>query len=180
MKKEELYDFGIKYIIKFCEANNIKTPKVHKTHIYKNCGYYDYKNKSIYIDLSHCANEADNPGFCWSHRHYFVDREPCGVLCHELGHYLHDVLTDTKLTLPKERKITSYEPNKYERFAETIKLFILNPDLLNKYDPKRYDVLVNKLKLKPIITTDWKTTFGDINEKYIKACEKRINNIKNT
>ena len=141
-----------------------------------NCGCYDDNNKTIYIWLKSCARETNTPGFSWSHRHYFADREPCGVLCHEFGHYLHDILTNDKLVLPKERKITSYEPNKWERFAGTIKLFILNPDLLRLYDPERYKVLTIKLGLKPIIHTNWKDTFGpDINEKFINACKKKLN-----
>ena len=97
-------------------------------------------------------------------------------MCHEFGHYLHHILTNCKLVLPRERKITSYEPNNNERFAETIKLFMLNPDLLKQYDPQRYDVIVNVLKLKPIIYTDWKTTFGNnINEKFINACKTKLN-----
>jgi hypothetical protein len=70
-----------------------------------------------------------------------------------------------------------------ERFAETMKVFLTNPDLLKHYNPERYNYLTVKLKLKPVYTSDWKTQlelYGPINEKYIKACENRFKSaIKN-
>lgn len=70
-------------------------------------------------------------------------------------------------------RITSYEPNHYERFAETIKLFMLNPDLLKQYNPKRYNEITS-LGIIPVITTDWRTALGkDINPKFITAAEKK-------
>ena len=180
MTKTELFNEGVRYVTEFCEVNNIEIPKIvvkdNKSYFPAPCGFYNPRNKTIYVCIEKCSYEVNNPGFRWSHRHYFVDREPCGVVCHEFGHYLHHILTNNKLTLPREKQISSYEPNKFERFAETIKLFMLNPDLLKVYDPKRYDALVNKLHLKPIIHTDWKTTFGEnINKKFIAACESKLN-----
>ena len=180
MTKQELFNEGVRYVIEFCKVNNIKMPKIvakdNKSYFPAPCGFYNSRNKTIYVCIEKCSYEVNNPGYRWSHRHYFADREPCGVVCHEFGHYLHHILTNCKLVLPRERKITSYEPNNNERFAETIKLFMLNPDLLKQYDPRRYDVIVNVLKLKPIIHTDWKTTFGDnINEKFINACKAKLN-----
>lgn len=179
MKKEELFKEGVNYVKEFCKVNDIKMPKIvtkpKDSYCPGTCGLYDYKNKTIYIWIDKCSREIDNPGYAWSHRHYFADREPCGVVCHEFGHYLHHILTNFKLVLPKERKITSYEPDTWERFAETIKLFILNPDLLRLYDHKRYNVITKKLNLKPIIHTNWRDTFSvDINEKFIKACERKL------
>lgn len=179
MTKQELTNLGISYITKFCEINNIEMPKVkiHEFHIYNCCGWY--ANKTINIIEKKCAKEATKPGFSWSHRHYFVDREPCGVVCHEFGHYLHEILTGDKLVLPRERQITGYEPDYSERFAETIKLFITNPDLLKQYDPKRYEVLTNKLNLKPIFTETWEELMikANMDSKYIAAAKKKISNI---
>lgn len=178
MTKEELFNEGIKYINEFCKLNNITKPTILQKSNLSCSGYYNYRNNIIYIDVKNCSNEVINPIRSWSHRHYFVDREPCGVLCHEFGHYLHKILTNNRLILPKENPITNYEPDYYERFAETIKLFILNPDLLKNYAPERYDALI-KLGIKPIISTNWKDTFGkNINPKFINACQNRINKSK--
>lgn len=80
------------------------------------------------------------------------------------------------MVLPKEKQITSYEPDYHERFAESIKLFITNPDLLKQYDPKRYDVIVNKLNLKPIINKSYIDVFKEhnMNELYYERARKRI------
>lgn len=113
-----------------------------------------------------------------NHYSIFVNlpKPACGIVCHEFGHYLHDKLTDCKLILPKEKQITSYEPDYHERFAESIKLFITNPDLLKQYDPKRYDVIVNKLNLKPIINKSYIDVFKEhnMNEIYYERAKKRI------
>ena len=178
MTKEQLYQEGLNYISLFCKVNNIKMPKIicYNDNGYYCCGCYDDNKKIIKIYLKSCANEINNPGYSWSHRHYFVDREPCGVICHEFGHYLHDILTNSKLVLPKENKITSYEPDFYERFAETIKLFILNPSLLKEYDQQRYKVLTQKLKLIPIINDDWETVMNknNMNIKFILATKRKL------
>lgn len=176
MTKQELTQLGISYITKFCEINGIKLPKikVYENHRFNCCGWY--RNKTITIVEKKCAREATNPGFSWSHRHYFVDREPCGVVCHEFGHYLHEVLTNNECILPYERQITSYEPDYCERFAETIKLFITNPDLLKQYAPKRYEVLTKKLNLKPIFTETWEELMlkTNMHSKYITATKNKL------
>lgn len=178
-KKTELLNIGIEYVKQFCELNNVRRPTIVTNQqdyfLYHGCaGYFD--GKIIRVYERNCANEAKKPGFSWSHRHYFVDREPCGVVCHEFGHYLHHLLTDGKLTLPKENPISGYEPDKYERFAETVKLFITNPDLLKQYCPKRYETLTKKLGLKPIINEPWEMVMRNagMDEKYIAAAKKRI------
>lgn len=177
MKKEELFNYGVKIINEFCELNNIKKPNIVLIDGNKRgaCGYYTYRNKTIHICLKKCAREVTTPtGWGWSHHGYFSDREPAGVVCHEFGHYLHHILTNNKMKLTAKGRITSYEPNYYERFAETIKLFMLNPDLLKQYNPARYKEITS-LGIVPVITTDWKTTLGkDINPKFIAAAENKI------
>lgn len=179
MTKENLYAEGLRYVKTFCDANNLEMPTIKLRKGGGACGEYYFGKKLILINLNGCAKEVDNPGYGWSHRHYFVDREPCGVVCHEFGHYVHDILTNNKFILPKENPITNYEPNICERFAETMKLFILNPNLLKEYAPKRYDALTKELGLKQIIFTNWKDTFEyGISKKYITACENRIARVR--
>lgn len=178
MNKKELTQIGISYVTKFCEINGIEMPTIDvvENDYWGSCGYYVPESKTITIVEKACARETNKPGFSWSHRHYFVDREPCGVLCHEFGHYLHDILTKNKLVLPKENSITSYEPNHYERFAETIKLFITNPDLLKQYNPKRYQIITKKLGLKPIFTETWEELMEKegMNPKFIQATKNKL------
>ena len=194
-KREELYLKGMEMIKQFSKLNNIdisdidffvrynkkECPNEFKRWLYTSglC-VYPTKRKNrykIFVNLPKSACEANKPTpFNSNHVHWFVDRTPCGIVCHEFGHYLHHKLTNLKIVLPKEKQITSYEPNYHERFAESIKLFITNPDLLKQYDPKRYDVIVNKLKLKPIINKTYIEVFKEHNmhEIYYERAQKRI------
>lgn len=181
MTREVLITEAQNIIKQFCELNKIDIPKIkflektHKEAAY-GCGFYYYGSDTINVIPDKCARPAINPVRSWSFPHYFVDRTILGVICHEFGHYVH-----SKLGNPRIGKlgcqITSYEPNTAERFAETMKIFLTNPDLLKRYNPERYNYLTVKLKLKPVYTTDWKSQlklYGEVNEKYIKACENRF------
>lgn len=159
---------------KFCEMNNIPKPRIAFTTESGACGYYSYHSNTLVVNPSLCAREVANPAMrCWSHPHYFTDRTIYGVLHHEFGHYLHEQLKFPRL--PKERQITSYEPNSGERFAETIKLFLGNPDLLKQYDPLRYAKLI-ALGLKPVETRSWKQVMEDdgMSPRFIKRAMEKI------
>ena len=161
---------------KFCEINGIPKPKIAFFHSRgSNCGYYQWRSKVICIDPDACAREVTNPANrCWSHPHYFTDRTVYGVLHHEFGHYLHEHLKFPRL--PKGRKqITSYEPSASERFAETIKLFLGNPDLLKEYAPERYAKLL-ALGLKPVTNKDWETVMREdgMSQRFVKRAKEKI------
>ena len=178
MTRKELILEGLNLIKQFCELNDIPQPKIelnpNKQSGY--CGEYIPKTKLIKVFPNSCARPAINPVRSWSFPHYFVDRTVLGVICHEFGHYVHYHLGRPKMG-KLGLQITKYEPNMDERFAETMKVFLTNPDLLKYYNPDRYNYLTIKLKLKPVYTSDWKTQlqhYGSVNEKYIRACENRI------
>lgn len=162
---------------KFCEINNIPKPKIafFDSSRSGNCGYYQWRSKVLCIDPNACAREVANPAMrSWSHPHYFTDRTVYGVLHHEFGHYLHEYLKFPRL--PKGRKsITSYEPSASERFAETIKLFLGNPDLLKEYCPERYAKLI-AIGLKPVTKKDWKTVMQEdgMSARFIKRAKEKI------
>ena len=162
-------------LVAFCELNGIPKPKVKIYHSRNDeCGYYQYHSKVIHIDPDACAREVKNPAMrCWSHPHYFTDRTVYGVLHHEFGHYLHEYLKFPKL--PKGKQITSYEPNKDERFAESIKLFISNPMLLKEYNPERYAALI-ALGLKPLHQKPWQQVMAEdgMSDRFIKRAKEKI------
>jgi hypothetical protein len=95
-----------------------------------------------------------------------------GVVAHELGHYLEDWLqrkdrmtkTDgadwrdiiankDKQYRSRKKQVSGYEPVPSEAWAESCRLFILNPDLLQKAIPERYK-FISKF-LKPSETRHW-------------------------
>lgn len=175
-----LVETGLAVISDFAKVNGIKMPKINiidKPKRANYCGVYHGNKKSIDVLVKRCANLAKVPGFSWSHPGYFVDRTPFGVICHEFGHHVDNMLNRMK-GMPKYKgeKVSGYEPNACERFAESMKLFLSNPDLLKKTCPKRYEFLTKKLGLVPCIEGTWKEVFEKncMHDKYYAAAEKRI------
>lgn len=175
--KQYLMENGVNIIRDFCTLNNIKEPtiKLSNFRTTKKCGVYDGRIK---VDLSKCAKASN----LYSFPNLYVNRTPQGVVTHEFGHYLQDVLKISTRTLTKqynkinEKPISSYAPNSSEWFAEIIKLFTTNPDLLKLGRPKTYNWLVNDLKLKPLTRGDYinvlKEFNSDLNERIIQRANK--------
>ena len=180
MTKEELAKIGEDYIYKFCDKNNIKPPKIryYQKQEYNASGFYEWGSGVINVCLENCSKEYDKPGYGWSHRYYFLDKEPCGTLCHEFGHYLDDYIYGGFCYVTKPIKVSSYEPDILERFAETTSLFILHPDLLKNYNYSRYNIFINVYKLKPIFDCTWQELYKlkNMDIKYFKATENRLKN----
>lgn len=71
----------------------------------------------------------------------------------------------------QSKPITSYEPNLHESFAETGRLFILNPDLLREGSPERYRFFFN-LRLRTSETRDFRQVLD--HPDYIAQAERWI------
>lgn len=119
------------------------------------CG--EYKSPAQYGTLT----KTDNPpkGECWqvpdecakrgySDYRWRVNRTLQGVMIHELGHHLErqlyqktDVtLEEVKSLFPEETDITNYSDKNYaENFAESWRVFVTNPLLLNAINPQKYN-----------------------------------------
>ena len=87
-----------------------------------------------------------------------------GVYLHEVGHVIHYSRPDgdalaMKLRKSGDKKITGYEPNEYETFAETFRLFFGNPDLLKTGRPRRYNLLLEAGITHPEIKP-WREVLG--------------------
>lgn len=76
----------------------------------------------------------------------------------------------------KDERVSNYEPNACERFAESMKLFLSNPDLLKKSCPKRYEFLIKTIGLIPVVKDSWEQVFknNNMHERYYDAVKKRI------
>ena len=79
------------------------------------------------------------------------DLTPTGVLAHEIGHQFMwamerhggDELMGEFYALKAKTSISGYgKTNGIEDFAETYRLWLLNPPLLRRLDPRRFDLLV--------------------------------------
>lgn len=144
------------------------------------CAYW--RADTINICLRRCAQRGRG-GRAWSWPGYVVDRTPYGVVCHETGHHVDFHLSkntgayfgdfSSKLRkLTGDEAITSYFPDDAEWFAEIMRLFITNPDLLRSIRPKIF-ARVNTY-LKPVEKRTWKRVLKDAPERTKLAAQRKI------
>lgn len=169
MDKDYLADLGILLANKFCVVNEIRLPTMN---IYRSkdnkmakaikavgtCGYY--RSNNIHVAVPHCA--YNNPNYSWPA--FISDRTPYGVIQHELGHHVDEVMSGVNIYRHPpgnffsdrirqesgEKPITSYSPNTQEWFAEIFRLFVTNPLLLERIRPLAYAALI--VHFKPAVS----------------------------
>jgi hypothetical protein len=166
MDKNQLADMGLAIASRFCEINtNISSPtfrlyrdpydvEVKKIKAVGTCGYY--RRGVIHIAIPACAH--NNPSYSWPG--FISDRTPYGVIQHELGHHVDEIMSGLDVYRNKpgnffsdkireqsgEKPITSYSPNTMEWFAEIFRLFVTNPLLLERIRPKAYKAIAEHFK----------------------------------
>lgn len=176
--KQQLFDVGLILCENFCKLNNIPLPKrVIIDNTIKHNGTYYYGAELIKINLKKNRTPTRTPGFAWSYPGYKSDMTPIGVLAHEFGHHIHNKFFNGNSYLPPGR-VSGYEPNVSEAYAESFKLFIINPDLLKNISKHRYDYFIES-GLKPIIKQKWDDVLSDAHPKFIEITNNIINNTKN-
>jgi hypothetical protein len=134
------------------EISRDKNDRLSKTiEGFATCGFY--RNNVIHMSVPLCAN----PNQMYSWPGYISDRTPYGVIQHELGHHVDQMMSGTNIYRTRaggffsdrireksgEKPITSYSPNNMEWFAEIFRLFVTNPFLLAMIRPRAYDALVD-------------------------------------
>lgn len=159
----------------FLAKNNISVPKYRIFDRTKLRGYYN--KGQITIRLKGSPSPVKKPGWRWSYTGYKADLTIPGVIAHELGHYVDDYLKLSNVKsfhdiCYREAPVSSYEPTMSESFAEAMKLFILNPDLLKCGRPERYTYISNYLK--PITNLLWKDILVNAHPKLISTAESWI------
>lgn len=165
----------------FCALNGLDLPTFINSKItYGYRGYY--QSRRIVVDVEGGTILPNrNPGFGWTFPGYKADLTALGVGCHEFGHYVQDAL-GWKLVnsaarvagVLGEERVSGYEPNAGERFAECFRLFMTNPDLLRVGRPKRWAHLTTHLGLKPVHDTPWREIFAHASPRFISAAESWI------
>ncbi len=93
------------------------------------------------------------------------DRTIAGVTAHEIGHHIDWLLTRRTdgIMIRTYRKlikgtiaVTAYgNTDTHEDFAEAMRIFILNPDLLRNLSRMRYEFFADTLCLKSLETRTW-------------------------
>lgn len=167
--KDVLFTFGVKIASEFLKRNDIDLPNFKARSLCTDrapsgsygCGVYLPRFKSVLVNPYACATPAKGTPRQWSFPGYTPDRTPVGVVCHEVGHFVDDYL-DYPSAKPewskatKGSRVSSYEPNSSEAFAESMRLFITNPAMLNAVAPRRFAYLADTLRLlaRPGVTAD--------------------------
>jgi hypothetical protein len=178
--KSENSEYAKNLIIRFCEINGLQFPEFSVNDKLPYFGHYVHNSKKIVICLKKAKSPIKTPGFSWSYTGYKADLTAAGIWAHEFGHYvdfylLNQISKKMKNAIKGESKVSSYEPNAAECFAESMKLFVLNPDLLKQGRPKRYKFLTETCGLRPVITDKWNVVLGNAHEKLISAAANWIN-----
>jgi len=183
-----LFGAGVQRLARFCLVNGIETPIVLAVSPgdwhFDACAYYR-PEEGIKICLQKCAQVCgDDDVRNWNWPGSTTDREPYGVIAHELGHhcdwlagnrkgkyyseYCEEVMTDSA-----EPAITSYSFNPAEWFAEVFRLFVTNHALLREIRPKAYDILLRRWK--PVGVDDWLLGLGaDVPARVVKALKNKM------
>ncbi len=181
--KIKLAELGRARVTEFCKANDLPVPEVtivpSSDWYVGSCAYYR-NAEGIKICVTECAwptTEGQTRNWNWPAS--VIDREPYGVVCHELGHHVDYLQGENKgrygsdysekvRKLTKEREVTSYCPNSWEWFAEIFRVFVTNPGLLRDIRPKTYAVLA--ADFKPVGSMDWIECIGsDVPPRLIKT-----------
>jgi hypothetical protein len=121
----------------------------------------------------------------WSFPGYKVDRTAVGIVAHEVGHHLERYLQNKKVLRQEHREewfnlihsvkkqVSGYEPVPAEAWAETMRLFILNPDLLKQGIYPRYEFVVRVTNLIPSDRRTYKEVLNN-HPVYCAAAERWI------
>jgi len=159
LTKQELAEQGLKLAKAFLDKNNLPYPDVQfrslRPFLGKNkpsgsygCGMYTPRSRTVIVSPEDCAKPSVGLPMQWSFPGYTVDRTPMGVVAHEFGHYVDHRMIYLSKTISwgkiyKDEKVSSYEPDASEAFAETMRLMILNPAMLKAVAPNRYKFLLD-------------------------------------
>jgi len=138
----------------------------------------------IFVNLPKCAKPVANP---FANRRSYpgnkTDRTPVGVVAHETGHHvewhigryrssgfscfknpgndwLNEIGARWRELIKKSKTVSGYEPVPSEAWAESMRLFILNPTLLEKAIPERYHFICD-LGLVPYVGLHWRAVLNN-------------------
>lgn len=182
---EGLLQMGQYRMERFCKVNKIHIPSVTVCEEWNWGACAFYRPQGIQIHLPSCGRpctEFQTRNWTWPGS--TTDREPYGVICHELGHhcdwtasdrqgsYFGDYSVNTRKE-SREAQLTSYCPNDCEWFAEMFRLFVTNQALLKLLRPKTWESL--SIRWIPVSSEDWREELGPIVPSRIVAnLEKKI------
>jgi hypothetical protein len=193
---EQTFKDSVTLIKEFCNVNDIPYPKLDlRDNNIGTFGTFNHKTNLITLYPRNAKTPVKVPGYKWSYTGYKADCTLPGVFAHEFGHYLDSYLA-TKMfnqksaytsldktmqfILDYEKPVSGYidrftnkRAKMSEAFAEVMKLFILNPDLLKQGRPKSYEMIIS-LGIVPVVTEEWTEILKNAHPKLISAANSWI------
>lgn len=175
ISKEALFQEGVAIARAIIKDNHLTpvpirdAPRLRSTGLYTFYRGYDgiYPKRSlIQVNVGVTAWQVNNPTVRRQSRPgWKTDRTAKGVVLHELGHHVWYSRHGTchvkwrrvlRQSHPSAR-VSGYEPCAEEAFAESFRLYALNPSLLKAALPARYDCIRSVFKIEPPTRQRWST-----------------------
>lgn len=181
--RQELFKYGQELCDELLDRNDLAPPEYFQSHPYFERGRDGwglkgfYRAGHVYVNLPKCRTATVTPGYSWSFPGYKADLTPVGVVSHETGHHVDALFGRPSLVgWAAEVSVTSYEPNRDERFAEALKIFITNPDMLRAGRPVRWKFITEQLGLDPGDLVPWEEVLRarGAHEKFLAAAKNWI------
>lgn len=133
-------------------------------------------NGTIWVNVAEASTPVRVRGRKWSYPGYKIDRTCCGILAHEFGHHVAERVRAERAKwcqIVKDTKpVSGYEPVPDEAWAESMRIFILNPDLLRAARPERF-AFITKF-FKPLHDASWKSVLGNAPEFILQQANKFV------
>jgi len=127
-------------------------------------GYY--RSGMVRVNVARTAlPQRGKPIRAWSYSGWKSDRTAPGVTAHEVGHHVDQELQEPSSSVQLDR-VTGYSAvHPEEAWAEAVRVFILNPDLLRSLFPRSYKALVD-CGLRPIVDLTWQQVLVHAHPRY--------------
>lgn len=177
--REEKWAESVAYLTEWLTASSLEVPKFVNHHCGGNYGYYRSNRVTVHVDRTRLP--VAKPGYSWSFTGYKADLTVPGVTAHEIGHhvqesfgwkYVNGLIAEARLR--EEANVSSYEPNPAELLAESVKVFLTNPELLRAGRPCRWFFLTTTLGLTPPHAEPWESVLQFADPRHIIAAKTWI------
>lgn len=159
-----LWNEACKHIKIFCKVNNMVAPKIilSDNNPRRAEGVYRCGTSEIKVFPGACKPTKIIQRGYLNNPYWVEDDSIFGAAVHEFAHYVHFIYLNHKAVPAFAKKAVSLYGNtsRDEDFAEMVRVFIANPDLLKSIDIDRYNFLTQVCGLKPIKSVSWEKIFN--------------------
>lgn len=176
----DAWNLAVDHCEAFLRANGLSVPAMVPLCADRGLnGCYERDERRANVDVAK-SRLPSTSGYAWSWTGYKADLTAPGILAHEVGHHIDfelrlagsrsmiDCLDEPCISSYDESFELPYRRALSERYAESVKLFVLNPDLLRSGRPLRYRAL--SMFLRPTVTLAWREVLCN-SPRHLRAAE---------